>query len=877
MAEERGDLSALGAHLKATWKNGMKLEEVEPPCQEARKGHIAIQAGDTRGFWERTDPQELKQEPDERQQCWEAQLQGFVRALELPHLHGVAQPAQEYHGVPVPSDSGEATDPAWQPTTERKVLPGLCVESHVILPGKEQPGCGSVKEEEIPDRKTPVAELQRQRFRHFSYQEAEGPRDVCQRLQELCHQWLMPETRTKEQIVELVVLEQFLAILPREIRSRIKALELETCSQAVVLVEGLLQQKQRQEEGDGQETARGAVDLQGGARSPSPGRASVQGAHAGLSGTQRRGAQGRTCARKSMEAKKPKRKVVISTIAVKKELIAKYESGVRVADLAAMFKMPKSTVCTILKNKEAIKAANVAKGVTTLTSRRSHVIEEMEQLLLVWINEKRLAGDIISEKIICEKAKQLYSDLKKCTPGTSAESEEFKGSRGWFAKFRKRTGIRSVVMHGEAAGANVGEAEKFAKSFQQFVEREGFVPQQVFNCDETGLFWKRVPRGACVTDEEEAVPGPRPMEDRLTLLLCGNASGDCKVKPLLVYHSENPRVLRKHGVMKTRLGVMWRVNERAWVTRRLFTEWIHEVFAPSVRAYLAEKNLPRKALLVMDSAPAHPPGLEEELVGESGFIKVMFLPSNVTSLIQPMDQQVIANFKKLYTKAMFQRCFEATSETELTLGDFWKGHYNLLDGLRVIDKAWREVSLGTMQSAWKKLWPDCISARDCEDFEPAPVVNEIVALGKAMGLEVSEEDVEELVEDHKAELTIEELQHLHDQQQEDLAEEISSEEEEGAKRCISSAEIKELCSVWARTQAIVEKWHPNAAVVNRSINFFNDNVMAYFRNIQKSHQHQPPLESFFSGEKRPSEAKSSTSNAKKQKRERTPEDITTPH
>ena len=53
------------------------------------------------------------------------------------------------------------------------------------------------------------------------------------------------------------------------------------------------------------------------------------------------------------------------------------------------------------------------------------------------------------------------------------------------------------------------------------------------------------------------------MKDRLTLLMCGNASGDLKVKPLLVYHSDNPRVFKRNNVMKCELPVMWMANTKA--------------------------------------------------------------------------------------------------------------------------------------------------------------------------------------------------------------------------------------------------------------------------------------------------------------------------
>ena len=60
---------------------------------------------------------------------------------------------------------------------------------------------------------------------------------------------------------------------------------------------------------------------------------------------------------------------------------------------------------------------------------------------------------------------------------------------------KNRTGIHSGVRHGEAASSNKDAAEKFVEKFKDLVDREGFIPEQVFNCDETGLFWKNCQKG----------------------------------------------------------------------------------------------------------------------------------------------------------------------------------------------------------------------------------------------------------------------------------------------------------------------------------------------------------------------------------------------
>ncbi|CAH2325984.1 Hypothetical predicted protein [Pelobates cultripes] len=104
-------------------------------------------------------------------------------------------------------------------------------------------------------------------------------------------------------------------------------------------------------------------------------------------------------------------------------------------------------------------------------------------------------------------------------------------------------------------------------------------------------------------------------------------------------------------------------------------------------------------MLLMDNAPAHPPGLEEDLVEDFNFIKVTFLPPYTTLLLQP-----ISNFKKLYTREHFRRCFEMTDRSSLTHHEFWREHFDIVSCLQIITIA--IVShLHQSQQFCRKLFP----------------------------------------------------------------------------------------------------------------------------------------------------------------------------
>ncbi|DAA15076.1 zinc finger protein 394 isoform X1 [Bos indicus] len=88
----------------------------------------------------------------------------------------------------------------------------------------------------------PDPETFRCHFRQFRYQEVAGPEEALSRLRELCCRWLRPEVHSKEQILELLVLEQFLTILPQEIQAWVRKHCPQSGEEAAAVVRSLQRQ-----------------------------------------------------------------------------------------------------------------------------------------------------------------------------------------------------------------------------------------------------------------------------------------------------------------------------------------------------------------------------------------------------------------------------------------------------------------------------------------------------------------------------------------------------------------------------------------------------------------------------------------------------------
>ena len=221
-------------------------------------------------------------------------------------------------------------------------------------------------------------------------------------------------------------------------------------------------------------------------------------------------------------------------------------------------------------------------------------------------------------------------------------------------------------------------------------------------------------------------------------------------------------------------------------------------------------------------------------------VQVVFLPPNTTSLLQPMDQGVIAAFKAYYVKHTMLQLIKKTDKDKLSIKEFWRT-YNIKMALENIKDSWVEVSVSTMNAVWKKVWPECV--HNFTGFADVPLItSQIVDLAQEAGFEeVDEEDVDDLLESHAEPFSNEDLMELEQQWA------LEEEEEEYAVTPSSKHLTMKILSSFENAIEFVIEQDPN---LERSTDFscvVNDALCCYkeLYAAKKKKAIQPTRHAFF--------------------------------
>ena len=90
-----------------------------------------------------------------------------------------------------------------------------------------------------------------------------------------------------------------------------------------------------------------------------------------------------------------------------------------------------------------------------------------------------------------------------------SESTSSNASHGWFHRFKARANLHNIKVSGEAVSADTIAAREFPEMLQEIIDEGTYLPEPVFNVDETGLYWERIPDQSYISKEEKLMPGYR--------------------------------------------------------------------------------------------------------------------------------------------------------------------------------------------------------------------------------------------------------------------------------------------------------------------------------------------------------------------------------
>ena len=216
-------------------------------------------------------------------------------------------------------------------------------------------------------------------------------------------------------------------------------------------------------------------------------------------------------------------------------------------------------------------------------------------------------------------------------------------SQGWLQKFKTRFRIEQHLIHGESGALDMKQVEIERTKLKEVTK--DYKDEDIYNCDETAVFFRLAPNKTLGKGGESA-QGRKVNKDRMSLMFTANATGDDKLRPLVIHKFKTPR---SFGHFKPDRIVDYYYNTKAWMTAVVFGDWLTKW-----DKYIKLKSPNRKILLLLDSAKGH-------IVPVNGLtkIKVHFLPPNMTCVLQPLDAGIIRAFKAHYKRLLIAHFLES--------------------------------------------------------------------------------------------------------------------------------------------------------------------------------------------------------------------------
>ena len=180
-----------------------------------------------------------------------------------------------------------------------------------------------------------------------------------------------------------------------------------------------------------------------------------------------------------------------------------------------------------------------------------------------------------------------------------------------------------------------------------------FDAKNVLNIDETALFWRTVAKkGLCFGDK---APKNQVFKDRVTVM-CGASMLGEKLPQLIIGKSENPRnfgqsVQQQYANDPFRPLLYYNNSDSAWMTIKLFIKYL-----TALNNKFIKEN--RRVCILCDAPSIHLLGMLDEnsqlIIQSFSNILLIYLPSNFTCVIQPLDQGIIRSLKAKYRFEMMK-------------------------------------------------------------------------------------------------------------------------------------------------------------------------------------------------------------------------------